>query len=302
MPEFERVFVRFRGRTIGPFTPDKIKEMVRRGQVTRMHELSGDGLSWMKADEFGNFFPKAVQAGSVAGDMAASASDVPPGEGGAMAPNENATAQWYAHVDGEKQGPVSMDQMRLYAEAKILKKDSLVWKNGMQSWQAAAEVIPELFGSPAPSAGSSPASATVVADSGGASEATGPLASELCKPHALVMTLGIGLLVIAATLVIAQILLLNQGGRQLKSTPMIAAVKIALAGVATVSGIMAVQTASKLRAAGEAASPIQTLNAVRALKQFWLFTTIALMIWIGIVVLVAIAAMVMNVPVLKIIS
>ncbi|MEM6472023.1 MAG: DUF4339 domain-containing protein, partial [Planctomycetota bacterium] len=280
MPEFERVFVRFRGRTIGPFTPDKITDMVRRGQVTRMHELSGDGLSWMKADEFGNFFPKPVQAGSVAGDMAADASDVPPGEEG-VAPiaNENATAQWYAHVNGEKQGPVSMDQMRLYAEAKILKKDSLVWKNGMSAWKSAGEAIPELFGG---AAAATPGSTPVaVSSSAGeqveSSEAVGTLGQEICRRHPLVMTLGIALLVIAATLLIAQILLLNQGGRQLKSAPMVAAVKIALAGAATVSGIMAVQTASKLKSALDSGSPIQTLTAVRSLNQFWVFSSMSLM-------------------------
>lgn len=306
MPEFERVFVRFRGRTIGPFTPDKITDMVRRGQVTRMHELSGDGLSWMKADEFGNFFPKAAPAGSVAGDMAASASSVPPGADGGTAPiaNENATAQWYAHVNGEKQGPVSMDQMRLYCEANILKKDSLVWKSGMEAWKPAAETLPELFGTPAAAPGrtdtATPAAATAEATTGG--EAAGTLTAEISKYHALVLAFGIGLLVLSAMLVIAQILILNQGGRQLKSTPMAAAVKISLAGALAVSGIMAVQAASKLKSALESGSAIQSLTAVRSLNQFWLYASISLLVWIAILILVGISAVAMNVPVLKVIT
>ncbi|QEF99550.1 hypothetical protein Mal15_36150 [Stieleria maiorica] len=306
MTQIERVFIRFRGRTIGPLTPDKVKDMVRRGQVTRMHELSGDGLSWMKADEFGNFFPRAAPSGGMAGDMAASASSVPPGsegshDGGGTAPaaNDNATAQWYAHVNGEKQGPVSMDQMRLYSEAKILKKDSLVWKNGMQTWKPAAEAIPELFGGAAPGGGtptvSHVSSETPPADGGA-------LSTEIAKHHALIMAFGISLLIIAAIFIVGQIVALNQGGRRLKSDTMSAAIRISLSGVAAISGVMAVQASLKLKAAAQSASAIAALMAARTVNQFWLLTSVAVMIWLGILLLVLITALATNVPITNVLA
>lgn len=309
MTQIERVFIRFRGRTIGPLTPDKVKDMVRRGQVTRMHELSGDGLSWMKADEFGNFFPRAVASGSMAGDMAASASAVPPGGGGgydddgggvsAPVPNENATAQWYAHVNGEKQGPVSMDQMRLYSEAKILKKDSLVWKNGMDAWKPAAQMLPELFGGAAPS--SSP---TVVSSASSESSAAdgGALSTEFAKHHALILALGVSLLLIAAIFMIGQIVALNQGGRKLKSDTMSAAIRISFSGVAAISGVMAIQAATKLKAAAQSNSAIASLVAARALNQFWLLSSISVMIWIGVLLLVLISALATDVPITNVLA
>ncbi|QDV43125.1 hypothetical protein Enr13x_29790 [Stieleria neptunia] len=306
MTQIERVFIRFRGRTIGPLTPDKVKDMVRRGQVTRMHELSGDGLSWMKADEFGNFFPRAVASGGMAGDMAASASSVPPGgegshgEGGAApAASDNATAQWYAHVNGEKQGPVSMDQMRLYSEAKILKKDSLVWKNGMDTWKPAAEVIPELFGGAAAKSGQ-----TIVShvDSETPPADGGALATELAKHHALILAFGVSLLIIAAIFMVGQIVALNQGGRKLKSDTMSAAIRISLSGVAAIAGVMAVQASVKLKAAAQSSSAIAALMAARTLNQFWLLTSVAVMIWLGILLLVLITALATNVPITNVLA
>ena len=306
MTEIQRVFIRFRGRTIGPLTPDKVRDMVRRGQVTRMHELSGDGLSWTKADEFGDFFPRVAPAGAMAGDMAASSAVVPPGggmgeAGEASAPvaNDNATAQWYAHVNGEKQGPVSMDQMRLYAEAKILKKDSLVWKNGMEAWKPAAETIPELFGAPAQS------SPTVVSSSAGGEETpaeAGALASELAKHHALILAMGISLLLIAAIFLIGQIVQLNQGGRKLKSDTMSAALRISLSGVAAIAGAMAIQAAAKLKAVAQSGSAFAALAATRSLNQFWLLSSVSIMIWLAVLLLVLIAAIATDVPMTNVLA
>lgn len=308
MTEFERVFIRFRGRTIGPLTPDKVKDMVRRGQVTRMHELSGDGLSWTKADEFGNFFPRAAPTGSMSGDMAASASMVPPGsDGGGMddgaggaAPvaNENATAQWYAHVNGEKQGPVSMDQIRLFAEAKILKKDSLVWKSGMDAWKPAAQAIPELFGA-------APAGAATVVSSASSEEspaAAGALATELAKHHALILAFGVSLLIIAAIFMVGQIVALNQGGRKLKSDTMSAAIRISVSGVAAIAGVMAIQAGTKLKAAAQSGSAVAALTAVRSVNQFWLLSSVSVMIWLGVLLLVLIAALATNVPIINVLA
>jgi hypothetical protein len=48
----ERIFVRFKGRTLGPFNAERTRELYRRGQITKLHELSSDGVSWVKADQF----------------------------------------------------------------------------------------------------------------------------------------------------------------------------------------------------------------------------------------------------------
>ncbi|MCC9601617.1 DUF4339 domain-containing protein [Stieleria sp. JC731] len=307
MTQIERVFIRFRGRTIGPLAPDKVKEMVRRGQVTRVHELSADGLSWTKAEEFGNFFPRASAMGAIAGDMAADGSVVPPGEGaagqaGCIAPNENATAQWYAHVQGEKQGPVSMDQMRLYAEAKILKKDSLVWKNGMQSWTAASEALPELFGGkPKPSAGNSEGSVSedlISADS----PSGNALTNEICQNHGWILMLGIGLIVGCLIFLVVQFLKLNEGGQKLYSDYYSASIFSVSAVAGSIFGALAIQVSTKLKAAAESSSPVAALVAAKSLSQFWMVGSIIAVIWTAAVILTAIATFAMSLPITKVLG
>ena len=304
MDQIERVFVRFRGRTIGPFTPDKLRDMIRRGQVTRMHELSGDGLSWMKADEFGNFFP---QQNTYSADLSASASDVPPGEGmggpAKPAANENAQAQWYAHVNGEKQGPVSMDQMRLYHEAKILKKDSLVWRAGMDAWKPAGEVIPEFFGAVAKSGGDGGAPDVITSsstDAGPAGDA-GPLASEITKQHVMVLILGITLVLAGLVFCGAQIAkFTSTSGKPLQSDYMGGTMRMALGGVGLLAGALALQASAKLKTASEESMAVATVVAVKTLNQFFVVSGVGMIIWLCVLAIVVCAAIATNVPVLNV--
>jgi hypothetical protein len=114
------------------------------------------------------------------------------------------------------------------------------------------------------------------------------------------MALGICLLVIGAIFFIGQIIALNQGGKRLQSDIMSAALRISLGGVILISGVMALQAAAKMKAAAESSSAIASLVAARTLNQFWLLSSIAVMIWLGILLLVMIAALATNVPVLNV--
>ena len=50
MPE-EPFYVRFRGRTSGPFPVGELRHMVARGQLSRMHQVSADQANWCRAHE-----------------------------------------------------------------------------------------------------------------------------------------------------------------------------------------------------------------------------------------------------------
>ncbi len=54
----ERYYVRFKGRVLGPMSKDKTIELIRRGQISRMHELSPDGLAWKPAEDLPSCFPR----------------------------------------------------------------------------------------------------------------------------------------------------------------------------------------------------------------------------------------------------
>ena len=131
----ERYYVRFKGRVLGPMSKDKTIELIRRGQISRMHELSPDGLAWRPAEEFGELFPKKVEPAPQAAQQSKTEA----------APVAQPIEQWYAHIDGQNVGPVDEENLRMLAASGRLLADSLIWKNGMPEWLAAEVVRPNWF-------------------------------------------------------------------------------------------------------------------------------------------------------------
>jgi GYF domain 2 len=131
----ERYYVRFKGRVLGPMSKDKTIELIRRGQISRMHELSPDGLAWRPAEEFTELFPKKVEPAPQAAQQAKKDA----------APVAQPAEQWYAHIDGQNVGPIEEDELRMLAASGRLLPDSLIWKNGMSEWLAAEVLKPTWF-------------------------------------------------------------------------------------------------------------------------------------------------------------
>ncbi len=59
---------------------------------------------------------------------------------GAMPPPMPAAVQYFYSANGQQAGPVGFDQLRALFANRTINKDSLVWKQGMQSWTALNEV------------------------------------------------------------------------------------------------------------------------------------------------------------------
>ncbi len=55
--------LRVRGQVTGPFTKDELRLMARRGQLSRIHELSADGEKWTTASKFPELF--SAEAGTM---------------------------------------------------------------------------------------------------------------------------------------------------------------------------------------------------------------------------------------------
>lgn len=172
----DRYYIRFKGRILGPLPPSKIHEMVRRGQITRQHELAPDGQNWGRAEEFEDFFPK----------LKIKASGGPKtGEAGAT-PTEN--LEWYAHFDGNKQGPVDEQGMKQWIVSRKVRGETMIWKSGMSSWLEARSVRPEWFESNHSTAGKN----GLVASSDEAEYANlDSIAFEAVKPRGWILFIGI---------------------------------------------------------------------------------------------------------------
>jgi len=105
-------FVRFRGRTVGPYSLSQAQQMARKGQLSRTTEVSSDGQSWSQAGNFPAIFERpttstptsprsshSVETDFLAGPSASfPAFDVP---------KTPSLSDWYYTSGDEQRGPTS---------------------------------------------------------------------------------------------------------------------------------------------------------------------------------------------------
>ena len=136
----ERYYVRFKGRVLGPLTREKTLELAKRGQITKQHELSPDGVEWKQAHEFPEFFSSeravANQKSEQVVQKETTAPDAP-------------TEEWYAHFNNSNQGPVDIKGMKNWIALGIVTKETMIWRPGMSEWQSAELIRAEWFGATA---------------------------------------------------------------------------------------------------------------------------------------------------------
>ncbi|MCP5426510.1 MAG: SPFH domain-containing protein [Gammaproteobacteria bacterium] len=91
----------------------------------------GLGMGFVMAQQMGQTLAGASQP---AGDSA------PP-------PMPAATAQYFAHVNQQQAGPFAKEALSKLVEGGQLTRDTLIWKQGMATWQAAGEIdeLQDLF-------------------------------------------------------------------------------------------------------------------------------------------------------------
>jgi hypothetical protein len=141
LARYDRIYIRFRGRTLGPITQIKAEDLIRRHQITKQHELSADSVSWRPADEL---FP------DVFNELSEESGE---GEANKPATTQPVTAvpvevQWFAIIDGTQQGPVPELTLRTWIANGSVRPDTPIWREGLQQFIEAEKVRPEWFFKP----------------------------------------------------------------------------------------------------------------------------------------------------------
>lgn len=128
-------YIRIRGRVQGPFDDEKLQSLVKRGQFSRMHEISPDGIQWSPASTHPQLF-----AGNPARKAAEKAIPV---QQATSTPSAKVTApppDWYYTVNGERHGPVSWEVLQSHANTRRFSARDLVWNGTMPDWLPAGHV------------------------------------------------------------------------------------------------------------------------------------------------------------------
>jgi hypothetical protein len=137
----DRLYIRFKGKVLGPLTSQKVQELARRGQITRMHELSPDGISWNRAGDYGNLlsFDKSVSAANP--NVATPQVDPKQSSPAPSRPidSPDSSVQWYAHINGENRGPLTNAALMDAVNSGQITTETLVWRAGFDSWRPVGE-------------------------------------------------------------------------------------------------------------------------------------------------------------------
>ena len=121
-------FVRFRGRTVGPYSLAQAQQMARKGQLSRTSEVSSDGQSWSQAGSFPEVFERPVAAASASGRVSSLSLDGDLTRGGAVT---------FPAFDVLK---TSTSNIVAMIKAGTLAAQDRVWREGLENWVSASDV------------------------------------------------------------------------------------------------------------------------------------------------------------------
>ena len=268
-----QLYIRMRGRVLGPYDQEKLQSLARRGQLSRMHELSTDATNWVRASTYPELFvsedlpPVAVTQDSL-GDGHA------PGKEEGQ-PRRTSGQRWWYGKNGAEAGPVDQATVQQMLASGSLSSDDIVWTDGMTQWIPARQV-PGLL--PAPGAFSPPPGGT-----------TGPkddLSASLCKSivnsRPWVIFVAVVSFIYAGLVVVAGIFELIQGAKD-HAAPVVASALFALIfGVDVAAGGFLLSTyASRIASLRYGSRAMVLEKALDTLHTFWVYVSINLIVFLA---------------------
>jgi hypothetical protein len=149
----QTLFVRRAGLETGPHPLKELKTMIRRGELSRIHEVSLDGKTWVYATEYPQLFdPKAKEEDltPVIDDPPEDpvvAEPEPPAKDPVSLPHSSSNSPWWYEADNEPAGPVSLETLRDMIFTEVINMEDRVWTKGMADWEP-ARGIPALGDAP----------------------------------------------------------------------------------------------------------------------------------------------------------
>jgi hypothetical protein len=144
-----QLYIRLRGRVLGPYDTAKLQVLAKRGQLSRMHEVSPDSINWVSASKYPDLFVSdEIPPGSVYQQSRQAAQQVP-------AINQesasSAARRWWYRKNGSQVGPVEETVVQQCLASGTLSLDDYVWTEGMPQWiplRKAPQLAPTQLTSP----------------------------------------------------------------------------------------------------------------------------------------------------------
>ncbi len=128
-------YVRLGMQLMGPFSLDQLRALKDRGRLQPFHSISTDGRTWQPASTLTELFPPEPSPAS-----ANPAPSVAPGAPAAVGPEQD--AWYYLDANGQQAGPVSGWKLLELYHSGAIRRDTFVWKPGLDQWKPLEHVYP----------------------------------------------------------------------------------------------------------------------------------------------------------------
>lgn len=161
MPEPQpELYVRKKGKVFGPFGFEDLQQLAERGKLSKIHQVSEDGVSWVTAgkyqpsiwERFAAPPPTTVNVNNESPDLADNEPAVDDRGGSsvesdneyrvASAPVESQSNSegWHYTKNDDEFGPINLSElMQLFLNGD-LEANEEVWREGMANWEPASQV------------------------------------------------------------------------------------------------------------------------------------------------------------------
>jgi TM2 domain-containing membrane protein YozV len=139
-------FVRYRGRTVGPYSLAQAQQMARKGQLSRTSEVSNDGQAWSQAGSFPEIFERPVGGALESRKSSSLSIDTDLQPGGSVTfpacdvPKTPSLNEWYYTSGDEQKGPTSSTNIVAMIKAGTLAAQDRVWREGLNNWVSVSDV------------------------------------------------------------------------------------------------------------------------------------------------------------------
>ena len=280
-------YVKIRGRVLGPFPPRRLAQMAKQGQLSRVHQLSADGSTWNRADNYPEFFDSDGSQGAQTQQANQQSQEASPG-GSAANPPQAAAVDWHYGINGNSAGPVPKSKIIEMIQSQSLSAEDLLWNKEMDNWLP-VDRLPEFGAYLVKSSGVANEALNVVSQQSAGKVDLTETARLLKSQSPWVMFISILLYVSAACLFLLFLFSLVKGGQE--RDPQLIGVGIGflvLLVVFLVAAIFLSRFVSGINRFNNSRQVSDLNQSFSWLYRFWLLISIVLIIWLFLVFVVVI--------------
>jgi uncharacterized membrane protein YidH (DUF202 family) len=284
----EQYFIRVRGKVQGPFDADKLRQLARRGQFSRLHEISTDAQQWLPAKNYPDLFATPVSYPETS--QAVSANAVPqtaplPAANGAKSPSVPARQEvWYYAVDGNQGGPIDFLSLSSMIGSGQFGLDTPVWRDGMPDW-VPAHTVPGMVSATTSTLGSRYPNVDT-ASAPKKDEVGGSIARVLDESRPWVIFIAVMAFLYSGTMLVMGLLQLIVGSRS-GVMPMAAGGmgQMVMSVVVGVGGYLLTSFSGGIARFDRSRHELSLQEALQTLKIFWTYVGIVLIVLLALIVI-----------------